>query len=52
MISMDIKMKIVYYKQLEKTKKFILDKGNEYLSNHLSDITENFTPTASRVAQI
>jgi len=52
MISMDSKMKIVYYVQLEKTNKFIIDKGNEYPSNHHSNIIENSTPIASRVIQI
>jgi hypothetical protein len=45
-------MKIVYYIHLEKTNEFIIDKGNEYLSNRHSDIIENSTPIASRVVQI
>ena len=49
---MDSNMKIVYYIQLEKTNKFTSDKGNEYFSNHHSDIIENSTPIASRVVQI
>jgi len=49
---MDSKMKIVYYIQLEKTNKLISDKGNEYPSNHHSDIIENSTPVAIRVVQI
>jgi hypothetical protein len=40
-----------YYKQIERINTFIFNEENEYLSILITDITENFVSSTSRIVQ-